>query len=751
MNHVSHASSSIRMGAVVLLTLFALAWAGTAIPAQAQTYTDLHDFNASAGDPYNFQITKLAQGRDGNFYGESNSGGTGNGTVAKMTPGGTVSIVLSFDGTDGANALGGLTLGTDGNLYGDTWGGGSGGLGITFKVTPAGVETALHNFSNTGDGSTPANALVLATNGTFYGTSNTVETIYSISSSGTFKTLHTLSTTDGQNGGQLSLGSTGDIFGGMNGGGANGQGTLFKMTPAGVFTVLHNFTGTDGSFAAPGMVEAPNGVLYGATEFGGASNAGVVFKITTSGTYTLLHSLNGTTDGKQAFVLMLATDGNMYGLTQDGGSDGCGVIFKVTQAGVYSVIYNFDNTHGCNPSVYLTQGTDGKLYGLTQAGGANSNGVFYSLDLDIPAFVTLQSTSGKVGTKVGILGMGFSSSSVVKFNGVTATSTLTDPGYITATVPAGATDGYVTVTTGSTTLTSTQKYIVHNSWASGAAMPTPVAAAATGLISGKIYVAGGFAVNGGAPVDNNQVYNPTTNAWTTAAAIPTPVDGPASAVLKGLLYVIGGYEGTSGTPSNLVQIYNPTKNAWTTGTAMPTARGSVAAVVDGTSIYVIGGNGSTLRLTTVEKYVPSTNAWTEEAPLLTGVSEPSAGLLGSTIVTADGFTTTGDLGTTEGYDVSTNAWSGLTSDPNARNASCFGVVSGLLYVAGGLYSTPSTTEPLTVNESFNVKTDKWTTLAPMPTASFWQGVAVDGDLLYCIGGQASYQGSVIGNVQIYQP
>ena len=31
------------------------------LSAQAQTYTDLHDFNGSAGDPYNFQLTKLAR------------------------------------------------------------------------------------------------------------------------------------------------------------------------------------------------------------------------------------------------------------------------------------------------------------------------------------------------------------------------------------------------------------------------------------------------------------------------------------------------------------------------------------------------------------------------------------------------------------------------------------------------------------------------------------------------------------------
>ena len=78
--------------------MVALALAVGTIPAHAQTFTDLHDFNASAGDPYNFNVSKLTQGRDGNFYAESNSGGTGNGIVAKMTPSGTVSVILSFDG-----------------------------------------------------------------------------------------------------------------------------------------------------------------------------------------------------------------------------------------------------------------------------------------------------------------------------------------------------------------------------------------------------------------------------------------------------------------------------------------------------------------------------------------------------------------------------------------------------------------------------------------------------------------------------
>jgi hypothetical protein len=66
-----------------------------------------------------------------------------------------------------------------------------------------------------------------------------------------------------------------------------------------------------------------------------------------------------------------------------------------------------------------------------------------------------------VGTKVGMFGQGFSSGSVVKFGGVASSSvTLSHTTYLTAKVPAGALTGAVTVTTGSTTLTSPQTFKV---------------------------------------------------------------------------------------------------------------------------------------------------------------------------------------------------------------------------------------------------------------------------------------------------
>src|ERR1019366_4384753 len=155
-------------------------------------------------------------------------------------------------------------------------------------------------------------------------------------------------------------------------------------------------------------------------------------------------------------------------------------------------------------------------------------------------FLRLALTSGKAGTLVGMFGQGFDSASVVKFGGVAATSiTLTGRTYIVAAVPAGAVDGYVTVTTGSTTLTSTQTFTVHNSWSIGKVMPTARFGAFTGAIGANSYVVGG-ATNSGYQVTNvNEIYNTQTNTWRTGAPLPTARELGASAVVNGILYVIG--------------------------------------------------------------------------------------------------------------------------------------------------------------------------------------------------------------------
>ena len=757
----SHVVDKASLYRVLLMTLVALT---TASAAPAQTVSTLYTFVGSSNSVNPDGV--VAQGRDGNYYGVTV--GPQPGTIYKVTGSGGFTLLRSLSQAEG-QACNGLILGTDGNLYGTCFNGGDAqGAGTIIKVTPAGALTVLHTF-NYGlvDGCFPAGVPVQASDGNFYGTTkncgaNNAGAAYKITPAGVETIIHSFAggaTDAGQPVGALIQGSDGNLWGESAAGGTVGTGTVFKMSLTGAVTVVYQFNGcgAQGCYPAAGLVQGNDGNYYGTTEQGGANSQGVIFKLTPAGVITVLHSFNHSTDNGASpqLPLTLGTDGNFYGVATDCLSGGCSPadIFKITSAGVFTDVYNFTDFGGNNNSQPVSPfllGTNGTFYSTTESAGKGA-GTFYSFVDGQSAFIQLQQNSGKAGSQIGILGQGFSSSSLVKFNGVAATTiTLTGTTFITATVPAGATDGLVTVTTGSTTLTSRTKFTVHNSWSAGAALPTAVAGAASGFAAGKIFVVGGVTTQGGAPVSNNQAYNPTTNAWTTAAAIPTPVYGAASAVLNGLLYVIGGYEGAAHTATNLVQIYNPTKNIWTTGSAMLTARGSVSAVVDGTAIYVFGGNGATQGLKNAEKYVPSTNTWTEQAAMTTGKSEAAAGLLGSTIVVADGHNASGDTGNNEAYNVSANTWSSLTADATPRNAACSGVLSGQLYVAGGLNNvSPQATSK--VNESFSAGTNKWTNQLAMPTASAWPASAVANGRLFCIGGQSTFQGAAIKNVQIYQP
>jgi uncharacterized repeat protein (TIGR03803 family) len=734
-----------------------------AIPAFAETPTDIYNFKGGTGDVANTQpYGVITQGRDGNLYSAApNGGANGDGGIFMVTPSGAESVIYSFASGDGPSCQPGLNLANDGNFYGNCYG--YPNNGTLYKVTPTGAFTILHAFTGGADGKLPNGPPIQATDGNFYGITylggaNNLGTVYKLTPSGTLTTLYSFkNSTDGYGpSAALVQGTDGNLYGSAQFGGANGAGTIFKISTAGKLTVLHAFTGTDGNRPISAMIQGTDGKFYGTTYQGGTNNEGVVFNMTTTGTIKVLHSFLAATDGQNPEVALLqATDGNFYGLALFGGNAGGwmgagqGSIFKVTAKGVFSTLYLFDGTIGSNPGGALVQNTNGLLYGdtYTGTGTGQSNGIFYSWSIGAKPLLRLALTSGKVGTLVGMFGQGFDSSSVVKFGGVAATSiTLTGSTYIVATVPAGAVDGYVTVTTGATTLTSTKTFTVHDSWASGAAMPTAVDASATGVLASKIYVVGGETT---APTADVQIYNPATNGWSAGTSLPTATSGPSAAVVNNVLYVFGGKTGTGFT--NAVWAYNPTTKTWSGKAAMPTARNGAAAVVEKGIIYVAGGYNGTDFLATVESYNPATNTWKEEAPMLGSKDYPAAGLIGTTIVVADGSNASGSVtGDSEGYNATANTWSGLTADPTAREGSCSGAIGTLFYDAGGYVNNGGAAT--TVNESFSVSAHKWTTtLAPMPQGTMFPGSAVYKGLLYCFGGESTWLGASINNVQIYQP
>jgi len=397
-----------------------------AIGLPAQIFNSLHSFDGTDGaNPYPGPV----QGTDGNFYGTTSEGGAHNsGTVFKITAGGTLIWLYSFCAKpgcpDGQNPNGGLVLATDGNFYGTTYGGGRGG-GTVFKITAGGTLTPLYTFCtiSCAVGANPDGGLVQATDGNFYGTTNT--------------------------------------------GGAHGYGTVFKITAGKKLTPLYSFCSqpgcTDGGGPRYGaLVQATDGNFYGTTKDGGAHGSGTVFKITAGGTLTPLYSF-GSQLGDGSYPsggLVQATDGNFYGTTNEGGNYNGGTVFRITAATKLTTLHSFDGTHGSNPDCTLVQATNGNFYGTTVFGGANNDGTVFSLSVGLGPFVETVPTSGPVGKAVVILGNNLTGTTSVTFNGTAATFTVVSSTEIKTTVPKGATTGKVQVKTPHGTLTSNVNFRV---------------------------------------------------------------------------------------------------------------------------------------------------------------------------------------------------------------------------------------------------------------------------------------------------
>jgi uncharacterized repeat protein (TIGR03803 family) len=472
-----------RMIESFVIALFVLTLTLAAVPASAQTFHVLYD--ALRGTGTNTQDFKFTQAQDGILYVTANEGGSVNasclfgcGQILAMTPGGIVTQIHAFDYVaEGAFPRGGLTLGTDGRLYGVLSASGNGTFGSVFKITTAGALTILHSFSDTGDGSTPSFPPIQATDGNFYGTvgssgSSGNGVLYKLTPGGKFTVLHTFNrNVDGDGGQALVQGTDGKLYT-VAAEGSGCWGTVLQFTTTGTMKVLHNFACDQSEGISPisPLVQAADGSLYGACNQGGTQSSGTIWKISPGGSFKLIYSVNGTTDGQYpGNALSFGTDGKLYGSTEyqgvNGGAGTGGTIFQITTAGVYTVLYSFTGGNapsGSFPNTILSQGTGGVFYGITAyGGGADSDGTFYDLNNSLAPFVSLQTASGKEGAQIGILGQGFSNSSVVKFGGTTAAPIVaTGTTFIAATVPAGALTGTVTVTTGSTTLASSKTFKV---------------------------------------------------------------------------------------------------------------------------------------------------------------------------------------------------------------------------------------------------------------------------------------------------
>jgi uncharacterized repeat protein (TIGR03803 family) len=431
--------------------------------ARAQTYTDLFDFDGTNHGCCSTMPGVLAQGRDGNLYGTTLQGGANSrGTVFKATLSGAVTVLHSFNVTDGLNPQGGLSLATDGNFYGSTQGGGTHSAGTIFKITPTGTHTVLYNFANSSDGGFPHNSPVQGNDGALYGTtvvgSNSI--VYKITTAGVFSTVVNLGL---ECDGPLLLATDGKFYGITIVGGTFNRGTAFSVTTAGVLKTIFNFNDPTGALPYGPLLQGTDGNFYGTASAGGSAGGGVVYKLTSAGVFTVLHNFDSTSRSLGILPttgLVQGSDGFLYGVTSGGGANLDGTLFKIKTDGTsFSVIHDFDASHGSVPYSQPLLHTNGNIYGQTNSGGAHGDGVLYSLSAGLKQFIQpVVINQAKVGGSVGLLGQNLSTATKVLFGTGAGTFTPSGNGFVTAKPANGATTGVITVDEPGGNLASTKTF-----------------------------------------------------------------------------------------------------------------------------------------------------------------------------------------------------------------------------------------------------------------------------------------------------
>jgi uncharacterized repeat protein (TIGR03803 family) len=375
------------LGSAVALAVFAsAAWA-------KQGFTVVHDFAGAPGDGA-YPLVGVTFDDAGDMYGVTYVGGAyGLGTLFKIAPDGTETIVRSFGfGSDGAFPRSQPAIDKSGNIYGTTNGGGGsvncdGGCGTVWEYDADGKYKVLHKFDFT-DGSQPVGQMLRDSAGNLYGIAtnggpNNQGEVFEYTGDGKFKVLHTFAGTDGAYPeGSLIQDRAGNIYGTTEGGGSNNNGTVFEIQSHGGFTTLYSFTGgNDGANPVGGLARDKSGTLYGTAGNGGANGAGTVFSLVPNGTLTALYSFAGGADGASPQGDILLLKNTLYGATSAGGdSNNYGIIYKVDIAsGTETVLHRFTGTDG-STSVSKLARRRGKLYGAAAYGGADDNGAVFSLN-----------------------------------------------------------------------------------------------------------------------------------------------------------------------------------------------------------------------------------------------------------------------------------------------------------------------------------------------------------------------------------
>lgn len=312
----------------------------------------------------------LVQAKNGLLYGMTESGGVhGFGILFSFDPkANTYRKLVDFNGsTNGGSPYGSLVEGANGQLFGLTEGGGANNHGTLFSFNYSNnIITVLHSF-NGSNGRSPYGSLVKATNGLLYGMtesggSKDMGTVFSFNPNNKeYKVLYSFDDANGRSPyGSLIQATDGKLYGMAQFGGSTGFGVVFSIDlQSSSFAKRAEFKWSNGAWPNSTLVQAANNKLYGMTESGGANNYGVLFEYDPSSNAIVAQTDFSEANGRSPYgKLTKASDNKLYGMTYRGGASDKGVLFSydpATNVAPFKKLVDFNGTNGLNPSASMVE------------------------------------------------------------------------------------------------------------------------------------------------------------------------------------------------------------------------------------------------------------------------------------------------------------------------------------------------------------------------------------------------------------
>lgn len=250
--------------------------------AQKITLKDSFNFDNGA-----YPMAALTPAPGNLYYSTASDGGAdGSGSIFEFNGNtGSITLKASFNKSNGALPFAALTAAGEGLYFGTTFLGGDHDFGGVFKFdSSSGSLTLLDSFDGS-NGANPYSALVAAGDGLYYGTSvgggaDGFGAVYEFNSHTDTITLKDSFSFD--NGAspfsELIAAGDGIYYGTVGYGGDNGFGGIYKFdSNAGLITLLESFTYDNGATSYAALTAAGGRRFYGTASEGGANGYGTIF------------------------------------------------------------------------------------------------------------------------------------------------------------------------------------------------------------------------------------------------------------------------------------------------------------------------------------------------------------------------------------------------------------------------------------------------------------------------------------------